>query len=66
MAMGTLDLVVNSVGGGTHIFRNDGHGHFKEDALGLNLQKGGMSLALGDMDGDGFWTFTWRIIGPQA
>ena len=51
---GALDLVVNSVGGGTHIFRNAGHGHFKEDASVLNALKAGMSLALGDMDGDGF------------
>ncbi len=51
---GDLDLVVNSVGGGTHVFRNDGHGHFKEDVQVLNPNKGGMSLALGDMDGDGF------------
>ena len=51
---GDLDLVVNSVGGGTHVFRNDGHGRFQEDAQVLNARKGGMSLALGDLDGDGF------------
>jgi len=51
---GDLDLVVNSVGGGTRVFRNDGRGHFKEDAHALNPDKGGMSLALGDVDGDGF------------
>ena len=51
---GDFDLVVNSAGGGTHVFRNDGHGHFHEDAQVLNAQKGGMSLALGDLDGDGF------------
>ena len=27
---GDLDLLVNSVGGGTHIFLNDSHGHFTE------------------------------------
>ncbi len=51
---GDLDLVVNSVGGGTHIFRNQGRGLFKPDAQILNPNKAGMSLALGDVDGDGF------------
>src|SRR5437899_10328102 len=50
---GDLDLVVNSVGGGTHIFLNDGQGHFSLAAR-LNLGKGGTSLALGDIDGDGY------------
>jgi hypothetical protein len=63
---GDLDLIVNSIGGGTHIFRNDGHGHFKEDPQVLNLHKGGMSLALGDMDGDGFpdlYVANYRTLG---
>jgi len=52
---GDLDLIVNSVGGGTHIFLNDGKGRFTEanNGLPLNPGKGGMSLALADMDGDG-------------
>ncbi len=61
-----LDLVVNSVDGGTHIFRNDGHGHFKEDARALNAHKAGMTLALGDMDGDGFldlYVANYRTLG---
>ncbi len=51
---GDLDLIVNSVGGGTHTFFNDGHGHFKEVQAGLNPGKGGMSMALADIDGDGY------------
>ena len=51
---GDLDLIVNSVGGGTHIFLNDGNGHFTESPLRLNSGKGGMSLALADIDGDGY------------
>src|SRR5881409_3672413 len=52
---GDLDLIVNSVAGGTHIFINDGHGHFTETTRGtpLNPFKTGMSLALADIDGDG-------------
>jgi enediyne biosynthesis protein E4 len=49
---GDLDLIVNSVGGGTHIFLNDGKGHFTETAT-LNEKRCGTSMALADMDGDG-------------
>src|SRR5947207_11963353 len=51
---GDLDLIVNSVGGGTHVFLNDGKGHFTESPQRLNPGRGGMSLALGDVDGDGY------------
>src|SRR6266852_7659391 len=53
---GDLDLVVNSFGGGTHVFFNDGKGRFTEarNFPVLNPRKGGMSLALGDFDGDGY------------
>jgi hypothetical protein len=51
---GDLDLIVNSLGGGTHVFLNDGKGHFTESKQVLNLGLGGMSLALGDFDGDGW------------
>lgn len=53
---GDLDLVVNTLGHGTHLFGNDGQAHFVEwtPPEGLNAGKGGMSLALGDLDGDGF------------
>ena len=45
---GDLDLIVNSVGGGTHVFLNDGHGHFTESSPpgGLNPKRGGTSMAL--------------------
>ena len=49
---GDLDLIVNSVGQGTSVLRNDGKGHFTLAAK-LNPNRGGMSLALADIDGDG-------------
>jgi len=51
---GALDLIVNSLGGGTHIFLNDGKGRFTESKQVLNQGLGGMSLALADYDGDGW------------
>jgi hypothetical protein len=51
---GALDLIVNSLGGGTHIFFNDGKGHFTESKEVLNPGMGGMSLAVADYDGDGW------------
>ena len=51
---GTLDLIVNSIGGGTHLFFNDGKGHFTESKDVLNPGMGGMSLAVADYDGDGW------------
>jgi hypothetical protein len=51
---GDLDLIVNSIADGTHIFLNDGKGHFTVMPEVLNPGKGGTSLALGDFDGDGF------------
>jgi hypothetical protein len=53
---GDLDLVVSTLGHGLHIFINDGKGHFRDitaDAP-LNLDRGGTSLAFGDLDGDGW------------
>jgi len=52
---GDLDLVVNSLAGGTHVFINDGQGHFasQTNMPPLNYQRGGTSLALADIDGDG-------------
>ncbi|HEY6226378.1 MAG TPA: VCBS repeat-containing protein, partial [Verrucomicrobiae bacterium] len=49
---GDLDLIVNTIGGGTHIFLNDGKGHLTQTAT-LNEGKGGMSIAIADYDGDG-------------
>jgi len=53
---GHLDLLVNGVGTGTRLFLNDGKGHFHEatDAWGLRSRTGSMSMALADIDGDGF------------
>ncbi len=50
---GDVDLVVNSVGAGTHIFFNDGKGRFKPSAQILNPHRAGMSVAIGDIEGDG-------------
>jgi len=50
---GDLDLLVNSIGGGTHLFFNDGRGHFTPGTQVLNPGRGGTSLALADADGDG-------------
>jgi hypothetical protein len=50
---GDLDLIVNSVGGGTHVLINSGNGQFSHLAT-LNSSKGATSLALGDLDGDGY------------
>lgn len=53
-ADGDLDLIVNTVGNGTHVFFNDGKGRFAEAPYVLNGNSGGMSLALADVDGDGW------------
>lgn len=51
---GDLDLLVNSLGGGTRLFRNDGTGRFQElKDSGLSTQLGASSMALGDVDADG-------------
>ena len=51
---GDLDLLVNSLGGGTRLFLNDGKGHFTEmNESGLFRKFGATSLALADVDGDG-------------
>lgn len=50
---GDLDLIVNSIGGGTHVFFNDGQGHFTRGPQVLNPGRGGTSLALADAGGDG-------------
>jgi len=50
-----LDLLINSVGGGTRCFLNDGRALFKEITAeaGLNTHSGATSLALADVDGNG-------------
>lgn len=51
---GDLDLALNSVGGGTWVLANDGHGRFQPSSGGpLNSRRGGSSLAFADIDGDG-------------
>ncbi len=50
---GHLDLLVNSIGGGTHVFFNDGKGHFTHSPNVLNPGRAGTSLALADVQGHG-------------
>ena len=51
---GDLDLLVNSIGGGTRLFLNDGKGRFTEATQSGLIRKGGShSIALADIDGDG-------------
>ena len=51
---GDLDLLVNSLGGGTRAFFNDGRGRFTEVAdPKLAKKSGATSMALADVDGDG-------------
>lgn len=52
---GDLDLLVNSIGGGTRLFLNDGHGHFTESTeCGFSRRSGSISMTLADVNGDGF------------
>jgi enediyne biosynthesis protein E4 len=52
---GTLDLLVNGIGVGTRLFLNDGKGHFHEATHnGLVAKYGATTLALGDVNGDGY------------
>ena len=50
-----LDLIVNSIGEGTHVYLNNGRGKFTADLRQptLNPLRAGCSMALGDVDGDG-------------
>jgi enediyne biosynthesis protein E4 len=49
-----LDLLVNSIGGGSTLYLNDGAGKFKEaQENGLVHRFGATSAAFGDVDGDG-------------
>ncbi len=51
---GAPDLVVNSHGQGTFVFFNDGSGHFKPHPVTLNPGRGGYTVAIADVDGDGW------------
>ena len=50
-----FDLIINTIGQGTHLFTNDGRGNFlwRTKKGAPNAGKGGMSMALSDVDGDG-------------
>ena len=51
---GDLDLLVNSIGGGTRCFFNDGKSHFTELTDSRLVHRfGSTSMALADTDGDG-------------
>jgi hypothetical protein len=50
---GDLDLVVNTLGQGTHLLHNDGQGRFTRSPTVLNPGRAGMTAALADFDGDG-------------
>ncbi len=52
---GDLDLLVNGWGRGTRLFMNDGKGRFAEATAPSGLKGGSasLSMALGDIDGDG-------------
>jgi len=64
-----LDLLVNGLGVGTRLFRNDGQGRFTEDTRsGLARRHGATSLALADADGDGdldLYVTTYRVISAR-
>ena len=71
---GDLDLLVNSIGGGTRCFLNDGKGHFTENNSGLLQKFCATSMALADIDGNGtldlyvanYRTTTIRSTGLQV
>jgi hypothetical protein len=51
---GHLDLIVSSIGQGTLVLLNDGHGRFSPNGQApLNVNRAAMSMALADIDGDG-------------
>jgi hypothetical protein len=50
---GDLDLVLNTIGTGTHLWLNDGSGRFSASPVPLNLERAGMTSTLADIDGDG-------------
>ncbi len=52
---GDLDILVNTIGDGTLLFVNDGTGRFQDQTAesGLEIDKASMSMALGDLNGDG-------------
>lgn len=67
---GDLDLLVNGLGVGTRLFRNDGRGRFTEDVRsGLERRSAATSLALADVDRDGdldLYVATYRVISARS
>lgn len=51
---GDSDLVLNTLGQGTHLLFNDGRGRFAARFAPLNPGRGAMTAALADVDGDGW------------
>jgi hypothetical protein len=51
---GDSDLVLNTLGQGTHLLFNDGRGQFAARFAPLNPGRGAMTAALADVDGDGW------------
>lgn len=53
---GDLDLLVNGIGSGVRLFLNEGRAKFREvtASAGLGSTAGSTSLALADIDGDGY------------
>jgi len=63
------DLVLNTIGQGTHVFLNNGKGVFSEitKSSPLNLGRATQTLALADIDGDGkldMYVANYRIDTP--
>ncbi len=54
-----LDLIVNTIHSGTLLFKNTGHGFTRAlgQAAGLPEARGGMSVAIADVDADGLLDF---------
>ena len=52
---GDFDLLVSTINRGTHLFINDGRGHFHDvmTHAGLSAKHGSMSMAVADIDHDG-------------
>jgi len=52
---GDLDVVISTLNFGLHLFFNDGHGRFQPSSQSgiLNAKRGGLSMVMGDVDGDG-------------